>query len=122
MAVVLSGCKSGTSFPLAKEWKLVELKSKPVPNYVQATLIFEKSPKRFSGNNSCNNYSGTYESDDTTLKFGPAMSTKKYCDAVADWEAAYMNMLTTVDNYVLRDGQLKLFQGTKIVAILKPAL
>lgn len=119
MAIFLSACKTPAPFPVNREWQLIELKNKSVPASVKATLRFEPGKKRYSGKNACNNFSGTYELDDTTLKFGPAMSTKMYCADVADWEAAFMNMLPTVDNYAYRDNQLKLFAGTKIVAIFK---
>lgn len=102
-----------------KTWRLVELKYKHLPASVSITLQFEAAGKRFSGNNSCNTYSGTYTLDASTLQFGPAVSTKKYCLEMADWEAAYMTMLTTVDNYAYRDNQLRLFAGTRAVAVFE---
>lgn len=115
-----SACKAPGDFPLHRDWQLFELKSKTLPAAVTITLRFEGKGKRFSGNNSCNDYSGTYEkSDPATLRFGPAMSTKKYCTAVADWESAYMTVLGMVDNYAIREGRLHLYAGTKQVAVFK---
>ena len=119
LAGFVFACKPTGSLPLHREWHLVELKNKHVPANVHATLKFESAGKRYSGNNSCNAYSGTCQMDNSTLKFGPAIATKMYCAEVADWEAAFMNMLPTVDFYVQRDGQLRLFAGTKIVAIFE---
>lgn len=84
---------------------------------MQATLKFEVKQKRYGGKNSCNAYSGTYELDGSTLKFGPAITTKMYCADVADWEAAFMAMLGTVDNYSNKNQELRLFAGTKLVAV-----
>lgn len=98
---------------------MIELKYKPVPVTVKATLTFEPAGKRYSGKNSCNTYSGSYELTGSALKFGPAVATKMYCADVADWEAAFMNMLPTVDNVVYRDNRLHLLAGTKIVAVFE---
>ncbi|MCC6462685.1 MAG: META domain-containing protein [Saprospiraceae bacterium] len=119
-ATALTCCKAPSDFPLQRDWQLLELKNKTLPADVAVTLRFEGSGKRFSGNNSCNNYNGTYEkSEPSVLRFGPAMATKKYCAAVADWESAYMTVLTTVDNYAIREGRLHLYAGTKLVAVFK---
>lgn len=115
----LAACKAPAPFPLKKEWKLIELKNKPVPAQVNATLKFDPSQKRYSGKNSCNAYSGQYDMQGSSLKFGAAISTKMYCADVADWEAAFMNMLPAVDNYVYRENRLRLFAGTKIIAIFE---
>lgn len=113
-------CKSTAPFPMhQKSWRLVELKYKHPPSNVAISLQFDAGAKRFNGNNSCNAYHGAYTLEGSTLKFGPAVSTKKYCAELADWESAYMNMLATVDNYVYRDNQLRLFVGTKVVAVFE---
>jgi len=119
LAILLAACKSSAPFPLNQEWKLVELKNKPVPAQVKATLTFEPTGKRYGGKNSCNTYSGAYTLTGSSLTFGPAIATKMYCAEVADWETAFMNMLPTVDNYVYRDNQLRLLTGTKIVAVFE---
>ena len=119
LSTLFLACKSTSPFPLNKDWQLAELKYKPVPSYVKITLRFESGGKRYKGNNSCNTYSGASEINGPSLKFGPAISTKMYCANVADWETAYMDILAKVDNYAYRDDQLKLFAGTKIVAIFK---
>lgn len=118
-ACLLTACKSTTSFPANREWVLTELKFKPVPANVKATIKFESGAKRYGGKNACNAYNGSYELEGSTLKLGPAISTKMFCADVADWETAFMNMLTTVDNYTYQNDQLRLFAGTKVVAVFK---
>ncbi|HNM28018.1 MAG TPA: META domain-containing protein, partial [Saprospiraceae bacterium] len=101
------GCNS-VNFVAAGAWS---------PNLKKAGLFGRIAPCQ---QERCNDYSGTYEkSDPATLRFGPAMSTKKYCTAVADWESAYMTVLGMVDNYAIREGRLHLYAGTKQVAVFK---
>jgi len=119
LLALFAACKSSTSFPANREWTLTELKFKPVPANVTATIKFDSGQKRYAGKNACNAYSGTYELNGSTLKLGPAMATKMFCADVADWETAFMDMLPTVDNYTHQNGQLRLFSGTKVVAVFK---
>jgi heat shock protein HslJ len=117
IVAVFSCCKSKEQLPMNQEFRLVELQSKPVPASIKATLKFQAANMGFSGNNSCNNYFGTYELKGSALQFGPAGSTKKYCATTADWETPFMQMLGMVDNYAYTDGQLRLQSGKQVLAV-----
>jgi heat shock protein HslJ len=120
VALSLAAChtvKNSGEFPADTEWKLIELEGNAVPDNVQATIRFETATKRYSGNDSCNSYFGTYEVAAETLKLGAAGATIKYCSEVANWETAYLQMLPKVDGYAYEDGKLKLKAGAVILAV-----
>jgi len=61
-------------------------------------IKFEVSDKRFSGNTSCNSFSGALVADDTTINFtGPIMMTKMACPG--EGEATFVEMLKKVSHY-----------------------
>jgi len=63
----------------------------------------------------CNNFRGHFQATmGGTIKFGPLMSTKKMCVALAD-EDAVLNALSTATDYVLADDSLILYQDGKAI-------
>jgi len=119
ITALLGGCKSNGSLPMNQVFQLVQLNGKAIPDTVKATLKFQAVENGFTGNNSCNNYFGTYELQGSALTFGPTGSTKKFCAETAELEQEFMHMLDAVDNYVFENGQLRLQTGEAILAVFK---
>jgi heat shock protein HslJ len=62
-----------------------------------------------SGNNSCNEYSGSFtNSEGNQISLGPIIGTKIYCVENAKTETAYMNALALVKIAELKNEVLKL--------------
>ncbi len=68
-----------------------------------------------SGNASCNEYSGSYELDGSSISFGPMISTQMFCDGVMDQEAAYLAALASVDGWSIDGDTLELTSGDATV-------
>lgn len=81
------------------------------------TIKFDLTEKRFSGNTSCNSYSGTLIADDTTINFtAPFMMTKMACPG--EGEATFVEMLKKVSHYtVSNDTTLNFMMGD--IAIMR---
>jgi heat shock protein HslJ len=62
------------------------------------SIKFDIAEKRFSGNSSCNSFSGTLMADDTTINFTePFVMTKMACPG--EGEAVFVEMLRKVNRY-----------------------
>ena len=64
----------------------------------QLTMAFA-ADGRVSGSAGCNNYSGTYTASGTSLRFGPAATTRKMCaqpEGVMEQERQFLQALETV--------------------------
>lgn len=76
-ALALTACAA--SEPSAQDIDLPALAgSQWSPESGNAFIKFD-GEGRISGSGGCNNFSGTYAAEDSTLSFGPIMSTKKAC-------------------------------------------
>ena len=74
-------------------------------------IKFEIAEKRFSGNTSCNSFSGVLVADDTSINFTePFVMTKMACPG--EGEATFIEMLKKVSNYtVTNDTTLNFTMG-----------
>ena len=75
------------------------------------TIKFDIAEKRFSGNTSCNSFSGALIADDTTINFTePFIMTKMACPG--EGEATFVEMLKKVSNYTItNDSTLNFTMG-----------
>jgi heat shock protein HslJ len=67
------------------------------------------SDAQVSGNSGCNQYSGGYESTDRTVKVGPLISTRIFCETpagVMDQEAQYLTALQNSATYEISGSTL----------------
>ena len=65
------------------------------------------------GSAGCNEYFGSYEDDDGSLRFGDLASTLMFCEgAVGDQEFVYLAHLGEVDRYRIDGDQLTLSSGS----------
>ncbi|WP_276090880.1 META domain-containing protein [Pedobacter sp. JY14-1] len=80
-------------------------------------IKFEVSEKRFSGNTSCNSFSGALAADDTTINFTkPFMMTKMACPG--EGEATFLEVLKKVSHYdIVGDTTLNFRMGD--IAIMR---
>lgn len=70
-------------------------------------IQFKEAGSQFSGNTSCNGYSGKYTKDSDKIKFGDAMKTMIFCEGGG--EETYLKMLGKVNKMAFdSDGKLLL--------------
>lgn len=81
------------------------------------TIKFDITEKRFSGNTSCNSFSGALVADDATVNFtGPMMMTKMACPG--EGEATFLEMLKKASHYdITSDTTLNFMMGD--IAIMR---
>ena len=97
---------AGMNAPLrGTYWKLITLMGDPLPSSSNSLkephISFNTGEKTLSGNGGCNNFSGSYESIDTSrISFGPVISTKMYCRE-AKYETLFFDVLGRIDNYII---------------------
>jgi heat shock protein HslJ len=88
----------------------------------QITLTFSTDGTVY-GNTGCNNYNGPFVLSGVTtpkgkgLSIGPLVSTKKYCEAYANQETTYLNILGKAMAYNVDDYQLSITATTGDVLI-----
>ncbi|MEC4728135.1 META domain-containing protein [Shewanella sp. D64] len=109
----LTACQSSNvtqvqNIKLQGTWNIEVVANKPVIDYSPAQLIFAKEGK-LSGNNSCNNFFGSYFIDGENIRLTPAGNTMKACvDALMDQEQRVMAAMPEVTNASLVKGKLVL--------------
>jgi copper homeostasis protein (lipoprotein) len=98
--------QQGVPFAQTK-WKLVELMGKEVKNS-EAFISFEPESNRVFGNNSCNNFSGTYEiKKGSQITISQVAATMRACLDV-NVEPEFMDILKKADNYSHNGNRLTL--------------
>lgn len=71
------------------------------------TLILTEEKSQFGGNSSCNAYSGSFTLKGSTIHFGDAIKTMRWCEGGG--EETFMGMLGKVNKYSIdSDGKLLL--------------
>ena len=91
-------------------WKLIELMEQPIPassdSNREAHIKFDADVKTVSGNGGCNTFRAEYQAPDPShLTFGPAISTKMYCDE-AKYESLFFDVLSKTANYSINGDTL----------------
>ena len=104
-------------------WKLVKLNDKPVQTGLDEKELFIQlleEESRVSGYSGCNNFSGGYELEKDSIKFGMLMSTKKMCiDAMAQ-EQEFLAALSETVRYAIEGKKLFLYNSEgQVVADFK---
>ena len=109
----LTACQSSDvaqvqDIELQGTWNIEVVADKPVIDYSPAQLIFAEEGN-LSGNNSCNNFFGSYTIDGDNVRLMPAGNTMKACvDALMDQEQRVMTAMPEVTNASLAKGKLLL--------------
>jgi heat shock protein HslJ len=117
--IVLSGCqqrkamesaKNNQSSSLYSKWQLIELNGSliQVSEGLKTPSITVAKEGRISGNASCNNFFGSFETDDAfRLKFSKMGSTMMACTDMS-LERDFLQNLERVDNFTLNGDTLSL--------------
>lgn len=85
---------------------------------VTLKLDIGEEKNSISGNNGCNEYSGSFAySEDGVITMSPLMATKMYCMETADIEKAFMTQLNNTHKAKLNNDvlELKNAEGTTII-------
>ena len=78
-----------------------------------AILRFNKADNKIWGNAGCNDFSGKYTQDASSLNIGLLTSTKMYCDGAMKNEYAIQRVLKNVGSFDISNGTLTLYSGTE---------
>lgn len=99
-----------------RDWVLVELMGKPVPEDApRPTITFASAESRVAGSDGCNRYFGSYSlSQGGRLELGQLAGTLMACPDMSLPEQ-YLSTLGRVGNYQVVDGELSLFKGRTAV-------
>ncbi len=120
-ALLAAACGSdGGDMPTDQAWQLSEIAGSDgtmtaLTTDSTPTLVFEDD--RAAGNASCNQYSGSFELDGSSITFGLLVSTQMFCanPGVMEQEAAYLVALQSVDTWAIDGGSLTLSAGGSLV-------
>lgn len=83
------------------------------------TINFNSNGK-VNGNNSCNNFSGSYTVDENKLSFGMLMQTKMFCQENTETESIFMRNLSEVDGFkIQKDMLILLRENTHLIEAKK---
>lgn len=97
---------------LGRRWKLVELNGKPIAmdssHVKEAFITFDDKEDRVSGNTSCNNFSGQFQTGPLNkIHFSKMISTRMACRNM-EIERDFLKMLETADNFTINADELVL--------------
>jgi heat shock protein HslJ len=110
--------QSGSSLA-GTSWRLIELNGQPpVSGAETPTLQFAADGSSVSGTGGCNQFSGAYTQNGTSLSIGPLAYTRLACGDPAGntQETAYFQALESTTRYSIERGQLVLYSGDQVVA------
>ncbi len=68
-------------------------------------IMFKEAGSQFSGNTSCNGYSGTYTKKENNIQFGDAIKTMIFCEGGG--EETFLKMLSKINKFAI-DSEEKL--------------
>jgi heat shock protein HslJ len=119
-ALIAAACSSGDgdALPTDNAWQvtgIVGSDGTPAAPVDAAAPTLSLIDGAVAGNASCNQYSGTYEIDGSSITFGPMISTQMFCDGLMDQEIAYLAALGTVDTWSIDGDELQLKSGDTTV-------
>lgn len=112
--------ESSSQVSLSGTYNLQQLGSKDVA-LKPVTIKFNDSTNEASGISGCNSFFGSYTLKENTIKFGPIVTSKKYCNPDLNTvEKDFIEALNKVNSFVIKDNTLtflnndtKLFTATK---------
>jgi len=123
-----SNSKSGksnvdTNQLLAKEWKLVEVKGKMVPQSSNAGFMLNID-RKIVGSTGCNRMNGTYDLiKNREIKFGPLATTRMACpeDGANEIERLFLEAISSTSSWNTENDVLLLMNGNNVFAKLSKA-
>lgn len=93
----------------------------------EIVILNEKAPfleldlksLKAGGNATCNNYFSSYTIDGNNLSFGEIATTKMACQEDTDQEHRYLQALSRIDSYEIRDKNLYLIENGTVILIFE---
>lgn len=116
---------SNTSYDAARlfevKWRLTEIKGIAVSTN-NPYIRFERAVKRYSGNGGCNQISGGFVIDGTSLTFLRGVSTRMACldNEAQQLETDFLKALEQVTRFELQDDVLRLYDCGSLLLVLRP--
>lgn len=81
----------------------------------KAFIKFNQEKKSAGGNGGCNSFGSSIIVSSKTIGFKDIFSTKMYCEGVQQTEDAFFKQLVKVNRFEVKDKQLVLYQGKKVL-------
>ena len=128
LGILLASClKRGSTAPVPEstgiegvKWYLTAVAGSsvsPMANDKQPHIMLDPDRQQAIGFSGCNNFFGTYEHDGSSLKFGPAGSTRMACpDLETGLETEVFKALDQTRAWKIQDEELLFLNGGKILA------
>jgi heat shock protein HslJ len=106
------------------EWRLVDIGGQPSPAGADSTrhpgFTLLAEGRKVQGSAGCNRMTGTYKLEGEKLKFGPLVTTRMACPAMAT-ETAFLKALEATTRYEVSGSSLTLYGADTAVARLEAA-
>jgi copper homeostasis protein (lipoprotein) len=111
------GVQFATAELLNMYWKLTALNGKPVlasANQREPSLVLQSAGthQRATGSGGCNRFTGTYELNGNSLRFGALAGSMMACVAGMDTEREFLETLPQVRSWKVLGQHLELFDAT----------
>ena len=110
------GVQFATAELLNMYWKLTALNGKPVlaaANQREPSLVLQSAGlhQRATGSGGCNRFTGSYELDGSSLRFGALAGSMMACEAGMETEKEYLETLPRVRTWKVLGQHLELFDA-----------
>lgn len=98
------------------DWKLIQMNNVG-KDYGRASIKFDLTEKRVSGNSGCNNFFGSYKAEAEYISFTQMGSTKMLCDEESNQtEREFLKMISDKKlRFDVADQTLNLYDGNRLV-------
>lgn|SRR5690625_5135636 len=73
------------------------------------TMNFDVEEERMSGNAGCNNFSSSFQQNESSIDFTRPISTKMYCEGNMEIEDQLFRLLDSISSVRSSNGQIELF-------------
>ena len=113
MAITLSACSAPGGLDTTS-WKLESYRNAEgdtVEVLPESVVTLDLQADQVSGMASCNNYSGSYQTTGSKIKFGPQATTRKICAqplGIMEQEDAYLTALGAAVEYNIKGATLEM--------------
>jgi copper homeostasis protein (lipoprotein) len=100
-------------------WKLEEVGGEPavlLPNQREAHFVLVPDEHRVRGSGGCNQFQGSYETEDNCLSFRQLVATRKTCPGIMEQERAFLQALESTTHYQIDGEKMDLFADEELVA------
>jgi len=122
LGTMLSACSTAESLD-GTSWAMTSLRDSQgnLTDILPDTIVTANfQSDQVSGNVTCNNYSGTYQSTGNTIKIGPLATTLRECvgpDGIMEQEAAFLKAMEAAAQYEIKGDTLEMVddQGDTIL-------